>query len=154
MLIIKMALSLLSVFTCVYLGKKKADKYKLDKKVWQEIVEINSAMINNQLMYKNSVITVLQKLNLSMSNVCIEILKDEQTEQILDQIDKQDKELIIGYFSNLGKGISVEQIKYLNDFDIIAKKKLSNYTIKDEKYSSACIKLGFLIGVAIFILVL
>lgn len=72
----------------------------------------------------------------------------------LNFLGKEEKEFIDKYFSNLGKTDKNSQLNLLNSLETELDKFVSDSDNKNKKYRPLYVKMGFLIGLIIFILVI
>lgn len=69
-------------------------------------------------------------------------------------IDAHEKEFFLSYLSNIGTSDKNSELKYLENATNIIYAEHNKIKIEEKKYRTLYIKLGFLIGLMLFILVL
>ena len=68
--------------------------------------------------------------------------------------NEEDKQFIDDYFTNLGKGNTDAEMENILYFEELIKEKLKKITDKSSRFSNLGQKLGFAVGMAIFIIIL
>ncbi len=151
----KIFIGIIFVLLSTYLGYLASNKYIVKRRFYQSFYDFNKIMQNEVAFSKNSLIEILNKnANLPFfsyvkNNV---ILKNKI---VLDKNFSDDEKVFIkNYVENLGNSDSVTQISYLNSVDENIKKQLDECIANEKKYKSLYIKLGFLLGAVVLIILL
>lgn len=154
MILFKSFIGIVVVALFTLLGYKKSSKYKSNKVLWAETDKINTAMINNQLMKKDSVLKVLSKFDSEVADQLSNRVKGEPFDADFCEQLKEDCSQMEAYALALGSGNSAEQMSLYTSFGGFIKEKLQKAKKEEEKYSALCVKTGFLIGLMVFILII
>lgn len=153
MIIFKCFIGVSIIVLSTLIGYKKSLQYKSNKRLWMEADRINTAMINNQLMNKDSVLKVLSKFDFELANQIANRVRGEPFDSAFCNELQADCSQIETYAMALGSGNSAEQMLLYTNFGGYIKEKLQKAKKEEEKYSGLCIKTGFLIGLMVFVLI-
>lgn len=109
--------------------------------VYSQLYEFNEQLLLNLKFSRQTIDKIAQNFSLIPKLMCGE-----------ERLGGQDGDIINDYFTNLGKSDAMSQIDYLNERKAILLKyrdeSLSNY----KKYSSLYIKIFFMLGVLMAVL--
>ena len=75
----------------------------------------------------------------------------ELTKDNLYFLTKNELEEVFAYVSNIGNSDKTSQLSYLNNFNEVLTEKLKVCKEEEGKYKNLYIKIGFLIGLILFI---
>jgi stage III sporulation protein AB len=149
-----------------YCGYFFAKKYRIRKLFFIQLYEFNEFYLNEISYFRRPLPEIVKRKKykgafLELLNDFFELLNDNTTKKsaIYEKVEAYDfltadeKGVIGDYFSMLGAGDSVSQKEYFNS----AKNSLGGYKTKSvedsEKYGGLFIKLGFLFGLTVLILI-
>ena len=118
-----------------------ADKKK-KMQVFGELYEFNEQLLLNLKFSREPLNKIAEKYQFMP-----EILRGEQV------LEGEDREIISDYIVNLGKTDALSQIDYLNGRKAALEKRKNESAQEYKKYSSLYIKIFFLVGVLIAVLI-
>ena len=148
---------------CGYLLSKK---YRRRKVFFTQINEFNERFLNEMSYYRRPLTEFFSKYEYTkefkfLLDDYIQTLRNGQTslEKALETADydflkKEEKSFICDYFYMLGKGDSVSQKAYFSSVKESLKKQANEAMIESKRYGDLYIKLGFLCGLFILILII
>ncbi|MBO4251503.1 MAG: hypothetical protein J5911_02440 [Clostridia bacterium] len=87
-------------------------------------------------------------------SVAKDYLQKGKTDENLNFLSKNEKEFIYKYFQNLGTMDRDSQLNYLNSLETELNKYVSDAGQKDKKYRPLFVKMGFLLGLVVFIMII
>ncbi len=140
----------------VYLGKIYSAKYTKKRKFYEDFYDFNRILINKVSFSNNSILTIVNENN---EGSCFymttkEYLINNSTQFNLEFIELNEINYLKRYLSEIGTSDRKNQIKYLNTIDIELRDKLNVAIENEKKYKTLYVKLGFLFGLIIFVLVI
>ena len=148
-------LGIFAVVIGTYFGYKFSYKYQYRLDFIRELSEFNKNLITNVSFTKNSIISMVEKLGRGNFNDYIKKYYDNNSFELEERYFTSDeKDFINNYLLNIGTTDAISQLKSLQSYDEKIKEKLSNAESDNKKYKSLYVKLGFLFGLIVFIVLL
>ena len=147
----------LALLFCVYAGYQLSLKYAKRKNYYIEYDAFNQALISNVAFTNQSIIKLINNIKDNKDDFSINIKdyflnkKEDINSSIL--LDNEKDELL-QYFRTIGSSDAKTQLKFLEDQKERLKERLKICLQEEKKYKSFYIKLGFLFGLIIFIILL
>lgn len=161
MSLFKVFLGAIAVVICTFIGYKLSDKYKLRRQFYADFAAFNKLLMSEVMFTRKTIPDILSKGKYSAS---FKILTDEFLKSITEQrkisVDKlwflteQEREFAVEYFTSLGKTDAKTQIDYLSSAAEKLKGFLSVAETEERQYARLYVKLGFLAGLLVFVLIL
>lgn len=154
MFVIKVLIGVLCAFSCCLISKRKADVYKEKVYYFNSLVLACEYLISD-LMFKKRNLKEILSVSYP-SNYFLETINDyfNGVESYPDFLTDEEVVVISEFFSQLGKGDSNSQINalklYKSEFSKIRDDKKNVF---DKNYK-VTIKVGFSIGIMLFVLVI
>ncbi len=152
----KLILGLVLIGVCVLLGVKFSEKYTKSKRFYSDLHDFNRVLINKISYSNESVIKILNQLD--DNGECIEYIKErfkgEKNTIALYYLSENEKTFFNGYIDEIGKSERDKQVNYLNKMDIEFELKLKKAIENEKKYKPLYVKLGILLGLVMFIIIL
>ena len=160
----KLLLGLAVIGFTTFIGYLCTRKYRKRKAFFTQFSDFNSRFLNEISYFKRPVVEFITKysyngefddlLQTYIKNINALILLEKRLQSDdFSFLNKDEKQLLIDYFSTLGKGNSATQTAYYNGI----KEPINNIKLQTEKdnkrYGDLFIKLGFLCGLLILILI-
>lgn len=155
MFILKLLVGVLSIIVAVKIGKDKAEKDKNEYLYFNSLVVLCDKILSD-LSYKKSKINELLsiKFNSSELNETLNSYLKGKNVELPVFLNEEEQFLVIDMLNTLGKSDTVAQIHsvnaFKNEFIKISNDKFTKY----KKYNALFMKLGFISGLLIFILVI
>ena len=154
MFIVKLLIGALSVVLCLIIAKNKAEYIKERYYYFNSLVN-SCDLIKTDLLYKKRSIREILSVNFQSSDF-LQTLNAyfEDEKWFPSYLTNEELVLVTEYFSVLGKGDTTSQINALTSF----KEEFSKIAIEKkkefEKSYKVTLKVGFSIGIMLFILVI
>lgn len=159
---VKFILGCFAVVVCTFLGKKFTDKY-LQKLLYYESLQSFNLNLKSNLRFKrDSILNLLDNeykckdfcLTLQSFKTCV--FTDGKFSDVFfpDWFDLEDLNFLTEYLLNLGKGNSSSEKEFIDAYQILIDEKLVKIKDNNCKFSKLGKRLGFSVGMAVFILIL
>lgn len=159
---VKLFIGIAIILTCTSFGKGYTIKYSKSVKYYECLAKFNLQLKQN-LMFKHD--NLLNLLDFTTNNQDFKATLNSfkcSTANSLNVFDlyyplwanEEDKQFIDDYFTNLGKGNTDAEMENILYFEELIKEKLKKITDKSSRFSNLGQKLGFAVGMAIFIIIL
>lgn len=165
-MVLKLIFGVAIVAFCTFCGYIFTRKYRRRKSFYVQLYEFNERFINeisyyrrplmefsSAFVYKGEFQECLQTFFHSMSSG-IPFSSDALDKDIFYFINSEEKAFVQDYFQMLGKGDSVSQKAYFSSIKERLSKLQTEAVTAQKKYGELYIKLGFLCGLFILILML
>lgn len=151
----KILFGIILIAICTFTGKIIANKYTKIKIYYEDFYNFNRILLN-KISFSNSSITEVLNTNKNESPF-IETAKDYFINNNITKIDfisSDDNKYLYRYLNEIGKSNRTNQIEFLTIIDNELRDR-HNLSIENEKkYKPLYIKLGFLFGLIVFIVIL
>ena len=155
-IIIGISVTALSTF----IGKKYTDKYCKRYSFLKALCDFNSALLRDVKFKKNGILDVLgddfgnKDFDVFIHEYKLAMESGSNLPTLPDYLDDKDKEEIDGYFIKIGKSSSVSEYNFLLLKREEFAERCSELKIESQKYSSLGTRLGFILGVTVFIIII
>jgi hypothetical protein len=150
------------IIFCTTIGKKTTDKYKLKLDYFECLYNFNNALKQNLMHRQENILnlvnvdTFCQDFKATLSS--FKLSKQNETTNLdiyfPDWADDEDKVFLLNYFSLLGKGNLQSEMENMLYHEEIINEKLNKIADKNSKFSKLGQKLGFAVGMTVFIIIL
>lgn len=149
-------LGLIVLVACVGVGYACANKYVVRKEFFNDFFEFNKTLKNeiSFSMKKLDEIICKNDNKRSFYKCLIEYLNTKELELGQAYLTIAEKEFLVNYFDSIGKSDRETQINFLNGVTVEIKDRLDVASADEKKYKTLYLKMGFLIGLLIFIILL
>lgn len=146
---------LLAVST--FLGFYYSRKYTERRKAFKSLDAFNSKLKEEVAFAKTSIVAIVK--NIENDNIINEYIRDfflskKENPEKLKNLSEEEKNFFVDYVRRIGQGDKKSQKEYLEAAEL----KINGYVVAaeeaDKKYRPLCIKLGFLFGLIILIILL
>lgn len=132
-------------------------KYSERKKTFEKVLAFNSAVKNEVVFSKKSLVSIVKNTETDCS--LIEYIRSffldkNVKEDKLKILTKSEKDFFTEYVKGLGQGDKKSQTEFLHNSETRLKSFLSDAAEADKKYRPLCVKLGFLFGLIVLIILL
>lgn len=146
---------LLLISTC--LGFFYSRRYSERRRIFESLGAFNSRVKAEVVFSKGSLVSLVK--NVESDNVATEYIRDfflekKESEERLKIFTKDEKIFFTDYVRRLGQGDKKSQTEYLKSAEMKIGGYISAAEEADKKYRPLCIKLGFLFGLIILIILL
>ena len=152
----KTILAIISFVFCVYISKVLAKKYTEKRVFYSDFLDFNKRLKIETSFSQ----TTIQKMVINIDNnndfyFCLKKQIESGTFDFdKDYIEKDEIEFYKNYLNTIGLSDKEAQSKYLDGVEIILKDKLLSAEEEEKKHKSLYSKLGILVGLAVFILII
>ena len=151
----KIILGILIVSLSTFLGYLISQKYTDRLKFYEDYIKFNDALISGITFTSKTVIDLIDKENKRYFNSELkEYFLGEKSIENGNFLQKSEKEYLKNYLSQIGNKNKQMQLEYVNIVKIDLNKEREKAKIELKKYKTLYVKLGFLIGIMIFILLI
>ena len=149
-------LGVCSLVLCTILGYFFAQKYCQRRDFFNSFSSFNKRFKGEVGFTKNSIISLVDKQTQKddFYKYLADFLSSGKVNVEEKYLNKEDVSFFYEYLKNLGVGDVETQIKYLDSLEKQIELKVKEATENDKKYRSLYIKLGFLIGLVVLIVLL
>ncbi len=156
---IKIILGIVIISLSIYSGYKLSSKFKIRYDFFSDYYNFNQKMIEEVNFRKNSIINVIEKFSCKehFKNLLLnykQYLSTNHFEPPLYFLSENEKEDVVLYFTNLGKNDTKNELNSLKSYENKLKEIKNCTEIENKKYKTLYLKLSFLFGLLIFILII
>ncbi len=159
---VKILLGGIILFVSTLLGKSLTDKHSLKKKYFEDLKDFNGDLIRNLKFRKDTLFNTLKTyscqndFNYTLDSYRAYVYNAGEVEDVFfpQYIDGEDRTFLYSYFEKLGKGNSFSEVEFLTFSQDIINEKLLKIKDNCSKFSKLGQKLGFAVGMTVFILIL
>ena len=155
MFIVKLLIGLISVYVCTKIAKSKAVCLKEVTLFWQSLVDL-CKIIEIDLSYKKSPINeiFLKDFCSCDFNKFIKIYVKTNEFCFPNYVLDEEKPLIKSFILSLGKSDSASQRLFAESKEVLFKELRDKKAVAENKFYSVILKVGFSVGVMLFIMVI
>ena len=149
-------IGILIVVLCSYTGYLFTLKNKEIKNFYESFSSFNEKLINEISFGQTTILNLIKSSN---TNNFYKLITEYFNNGKFDKkhitfLSEDDKNFIYNYLKMIGSGDKNAQISYLESVKNDIKNKLNKAIEQDQKYSKLYIKMGFLLGLLIFVCLL
>ena len=153
----RLALGILVLILSTYIGYMMSKKYTVRKAYYNAFTEFNKKLKNEISFRQQSLLTLIR--NFGNENCFYTALKDVIVEKksfnLDDKVFNEDEQTFLSnYLAVIGKGDRLSQLKYVESVEVQIAECLKNANDDEKKYKVLFIKLGFLIGLMLLVVLL
>ena len=140
-----------------FLGFSYSGRYGERRKTFERLGSFNSRVKTEVVFSKGSLVSLVK--NTDCDNPATEYIRDfflekKESEDKLKIFTKEEKDFFTDYVRRIGQGDKKSQMDYLEAAEAKINEYISAAEEADKKYRPLCIKLGFLFGLIILIILL
>ena len=151
-------LGITSLVLCTFLGAFYAKKYTNRKNFYMNFSSFNSKIKNEVAFTQNSIVSISKNISFETNdfNDCVKKVFCDNTPFEFDKkyITKDEIEYFSSYLKTIGTSDRETQIQYIESASKYLNEKLAKAEENEKKYKKAYVKLGFLIGLILLIVLL
>lgn len=151
----KLILGLVVVIISTTLGYTFSTKYKLKRLYYTSFYNFNKLLKNEVSFTKKTIIEIID--NIKESNIFYDNLKNifNIKNYKLENKNLNNDEIIFlyDYVERIGQTDPKTELDYLSSIELVLKENMDEAISIEKKYKPLCIKMGFLLGLIIFILI-
>ena len=159
---VKVLLGGIILLVSTFLGKSLTDKYSSKKNYFEDLKDFNGNLIRNLKFRKDTLFNTLKTysyqsdFNYTLESYKTYVYTGGEIEDLFfpQYIDGEDKTFLYSYFEKIGKGNSFSEGDFLSSSQEVINEKLLKIKDNCSKFSKLGQKLGFAVGMTVFILIL
>lgn len=143
------------IIISIFLGYRLSTRYTEKKDFYKNFKLFNNKLENEVSFSNNTILSIIKQsdINVLFYNLLSQKILNGQ-EGNISFITKDEKEYFYNYLETIGKTDKATQLKLINATKIYLTEKLKISEEDEKKYKTLYIKMGFLIGLLIFILII
>ena len=151
-----MMLGLIILCVCTYVGYNLSKKFTLRTKYYNSFLNFNKKLQNEISFTQATLFDILEdKREDGDFYWCVATyLSNNKFEFVGKYIKDEELDFLNNYLKTIGKSDKDTQINYLKSAEKTIEEKLSLSSYEEKRYKTLYIKLGFLIGLIAFIILL
>lgn len=154
----KIFFGVLAVCLCVAASYKMADKYTERRKFYESFGDFNKKLKNEVYFTRKTIISVLEensnKNDFFYKSVNEYYHNNKQRVRNVKIFSEEETDFFNKYLEILGVSDGASQIKHIEATENYISDKFSQAVDNEKKYKSLYVKLGFLLGLLIFVLII
>ncbi|MBE5734142.1 MAG: hypothetical protein E7347_03725 [Clostridiales bacterium] len=151
----KILISISIIILSTYIGFVMSGKFKEKETFFSLFYSFHEKLKREVVYSKKTIKSMLDEQEANDFKIIMEkFLKNEKINYNIKYLKQDDLEFIKTYCENIGVGNSKSQIEYLSSVDKEVVKMLNICQDNAKKYTKLYIKLGFLIGLMIMVVIL
>ena len=155
----KILCGIISIIICTFIGYRMSSKYSEKRKFYNSFSSFNKKLLYEVTFTKNSLVRILKNYNEKNDDfICVlknkYLLNAKQPAIKYKYLADDENEFFMQYVESIGTGDSESQSVFLTGADKYLDNRLSSSTENEKKYKSLYIKLGFMTGLVVFIILL
>lgn len=154
----KIFFGVLSVFLCVAVAYKMSDKYIERRKFYESFNDFNKKLKNEVYFTRKTIVSVLEE-NQNKNDFFYKSVREyyhnnKKRIRNIKVFSEEESDFFNKYLDVLGVSDGISQINHIEAAENYISEKLNQSIENEKKYRSLYIKLGFLLGLLIFILII
>ena len=149
-------IGLITLSICTYLGFFATKKYTERKNFYFDFFSFNKNL-NNEISYlNNSIVEIVSKKNNTLFYNYIKSIFIEKKDELFinENFSKDEKVFLYSYIKSIGYSDRKTQLNFIKSVDDYLDEKYNSCIKEEEKYKKTYIKLGFLTGLILFVILL
>ncbi len=153
----KIILGIIIMILCVVIGYFYSKKYQERKKYFEDFKNFNGRVKNEVNFSQTSLISIVKSISTDTAfNSYVHGYFIDKNDSIdkLKFFNEHERTFVSDYMKNIGQGDKNSQSQFLESSEKQIEKYLDDAIEEDKKYRPLCIKLGFLFGLIILIILL
>ena len=157
---LKIVLGFISLFVFTYIGKIYSNKLKRGVLTLNDLCDFNDKVINSVDFYKDDILSLAKKTNYSSEFGNLLKKSNYKKDEIkyppiqLKSLDKAKNAAICQYLNTIGKSDDKSQLEYLRKNKGIFEGWYFDSIKESKKLSPIYVKIGFLVGLVVFIILI
>ena len=153
----KIIIGITIMILCVVIGYFYSKKYQERKKCFEDLKNFNGRVKNEVNFSQTSLISIVKSISTDTAfNSYVHGYFIDKNDSIdkLKFFNEHERTFVSDYMKNIGQGDKNSQSQFLESSEKQIEKYLDDAIEEDKKYRPLCIKLGFLFGLIILIILL
>ena len=150
-------LGLVIFLLCVIMAFVLSTKYVEKRKFYEDFLSFNDKLKVELSFTKLTLKKLMEGFNGRKTiffNCATRYFDDKEMDLTVKWLRGEEKDYVKSYFSTIGTSDAVSQLEYVRNVDVELRKKYDDAKNEEKKYRQLYLRLGILIGLAGFIIVL
>ena len=149
------AFGIIAIIVSTFIGYRISYKYTEKKEFYKYYRVFNDTLFNEVSFSNNTVVSIIEKSDKTVYfyRVLKEKIIDEKEEKIAF-LSKDESDYFYNYSEKAGKTDKTGQIELVSSVKKYLSDKYETALNEEKKYKKLCLKLGFMIGLLLFIIVI
>ena len=147
----------ISLLLSTYLGFLLSKKYTDRKKFYLSFCEFNKILKNEISFSQKTIVEILKGrdgTDCFYKYLISYFINKKELNLNVEYISKEEKDFLNNYVKTIGNSDKKTQIEYIESISCYLDKKSNEVSIEEKKYKKTYLKLGFLIGLILLIILL
>lgn len=152
----KLVFGIVAVAALTLLGKCFSEKYKRKSEFFESLYYFNRDLSSN-ISYKKDSLSVLTKKKYAsedFNRVLNNAFESDEFCELPRYLSNGEIDFLREYFNSIGKNTTCGEVEYIEHADVIIKSYRDETKKFEVKYSPLYVKLGFSLGLTVFILMI
>lgn len=152
-----MFLGIIAIVVCVIISIALSQKYTIRRKFFEDFYNFNYRLKTEVAFSQKTILALIDELYDSKSLFFVNLrakFRESEGQLEIRDLKKNEIDYFDVYLKTIGTSDKTTQLKFLETVDVDVGKVLKNTKEEEIKYKSLYVKLGFLIGIAILIILL
>lgn len=152
----KIIIGFVFITASTLIGYYFSGKYRFRKSFYTDFYNFNKTMENEVAFTKKTIEKIIENSNVDSCfyKNLIKIIHNENKDLTLKGLNDDEKDFFINYSQQIGKKESKTELAYLSSMETFIKDKMKIAVEEEKKYKTLYIKIGFLIGLVGFVLII
>ena len=161
----KLTIGIIAIIICTFFAYRASVKYTKRKVFYDDFGAFNDKLKSEIAFSKNTILSLVASINDESDfgvllkrrfnkNENVNALYEGSIARELKYLKRADVDFINDYFYSIGKADGVTELKIINKYGEEIFKNLSVAVSDEKKYRPLYVKLGFLLGILVLILLL
>lgn len=153
----KFLIGILLVMTCTYISFRLSDKYTIRKNFFNTFLQFTKILKNEVSFSKRTILSLLKDKQCDKDlfySVVTNYFNNKDFTFDNKHFSNDEKEHLKSFLEEIGKTNSGLQYEFLSTTEKTIGEKLAVLQEEEKKYKNLYLKLGFLLGILLFVLII
>ena len=152
----KIIIGIFFLFLCTFIGYNLSLKYTKRKMFYGNFFNFNEKLLREVSFLQTTIVSLLNDIDINTDfyDSLKHYINTKEFKFDKQYLLEEEKNELNRYFKTIGTSDKIGQLEYLNSMDITLKNKRIQTEENEKKYRMLYIKMGFLIGLIILIILL
>ena len=150
----KIVIGFLFIVICTMLGNFFSYKYRFKKNIFVDFDVFNSKLKNQVMFSHDTLWNIFSSLNEGEFKIALKSFLQSGQVVKFKCFDNNEQEFFDNYLKNIGNFDGRTQLNFINSIEGRLKEYLSTAINNEQRYKNLYLKLGLLVGLILFILII
>ena len=152
----KIIIGIFFLFLCTFIGYNLSLKYTKRKMFYGNFFNFNEKLLREVSFLQTTIVSLLNDIDINTDfyDSLKHYINTKEFKFDKQYLLEEEKNELNRYFKTIGTSDKIGQLEYLNSMDITLKNKRIQTEENEKKYRMLYIKMGFLIGLIILVILL